>query len=195
MEATQNKPKRKLTAKSIENAKIRKAIAERVQKGRISLKQKRKMERDAQRAAGEIKLGRPPIDLEPEEIRKMAMYFATVAEVADMLHVSESFLREKTTPEGKPYLDFYREGRTAGKLNIKKVMTVVALKGNPTMLKWVSANECGYREHSEVTGADGAPLLQPPNITVVFVDGKKESLTNNPPTITMEPAQLQEQSA
>jgi len=98
-------------------------------------------------------MGRPKIELDTEEIIKLASYGCTNREIASFFDVSERTLK-------RSFADFLTKGRDSGKRKLRKVQWEVAMKGNVSMLIWLGKQVLGQSEQpslvedEEVEGFD-----------------------------------------
>lgn len=97
------------------------------------------------------KVGRPKIELDPEQVRKLATFHCTLQEMADFFNVSTDTLRDN-------YSTFIAKGKSVGKIRLRKKQFDVAVngKGNPTMLIWLGKQILGQADNNE--SEDNMPL-------------------------------------
>ncbi len=82
----------------------------------------------------------PPIKKVNEKlIEDLASMNCSIAEIAAVVGVDRSTLHRR-------YATLIEKGRECGKSSLKKKMFDVAIKGNVTMLIWMSKQMLGYKE-------------------------------------------------
>ncbi len=96
-------------------------------------------------------VGRPRIQLDTEQIRKLATFHCTLQEMADFFGVSTDTLRDN-------YSTFIAKGKSEGKIRLRRKQFDVAVngKGNPTMLIWLGKQMLGQSDQS--LSEDNMPL-------------------------------------
>lgn len=84
-------------------------------------------------------MGRPKLEIDPEQVRKLAAIGCTNLEIADIVKCSHDTL----TARFKAELD---EGRSQGKASIRRKQYELAMSGNPAMLIWLGKQQLGQSE-------------------------------------------------
>jgi hypothetical protein len=84
-------------------------------------------------------MGRPKLDIDPEQVRKLAAIGCTNLEIADIVKCSHDTL----TARFKAELD---EGRSQGKASIRRKQYELAMSGNATMLIWLGKQVLNQKE-------------------------------------------------
>lgn len=102
--------------------------------------------------------GRPRKKIDKAQVKKLASYNLSVAEIGAVLGCSADTLQRR-------YAAPMAEGRLLGNFSLKRKQMEMALAGNPTMLVWLGKQNLGQSDKREMTGKDGGPLL-----TVSVVD-------------------------
>jgi AraC-like DNA-binding protein len=88
--------------------------------------------------------GRPPIKIDPIEVRKLASYGCNLNEIADFFGVSTDTIRRR-----------FREDVSKGKVDVKIRLRKAQLKAaiedrNPTMLVWLGKNMLNQSDHGAI---------------------------------------------
>ncbi len=84
-------------------------------------------------------MGRPPLDIDAEQVRKLAAINCTMIEIASVVGCSVSTLEDR-------FSDVIKEGRATGRSSLRRHMWEAVQKGNITMMIWLSKNMLGYGE-------------------------------------------------
>tara|TARA_R110000796_G_scaffold252434_2_gene386766 strand:+ start:2120 stop:2443 length:324 start_codon:yes stop_codon:yes gene_type:complete len=97
------------------------------------------------------KVGRPKIELDKEQIIKLATFHCTLQEMSDFFGVSVDTLRDNYSTE-------IAKGKSEGKIRLRKKQFEVAVNGNgnPTMLIWLGKQMLGQVDGE--SGDDASPL-------------------------------------
>lgn len=101
--------------------------------------------------------GRPKIEFNAEELRRLSVLHCTQSEIAAFFGVSLSCVEKRlaTEPQMKAAWD---EGRALGLISLRRQQTQLAEKGNATMLIWLGKQLLGQRDNLELTGDAGGPI-------------------------------------
>ena len=91
--------------------------------------------------------GRPRINLEPEQVRKLAAIHCTVDEIADVMAVS----RDTIYRNYKNELDM---GRAEGKMTLRADQLKAARNGSGAMLIWLGKQILGQKDQQEIAVVD-----------------------------------------
>jgi hypothetical protein len=90
------------------------------------------------------KLGRPPLKIDPEQVKTLAAIQCTMIEMGHVLKCSVDHLE-------RHFADVIKEARTQGVMSVKRKQYELAMKGDKTMLIWFGKNYCGQRDRHDVT--------------------------------------------
>jgi hypothetical protein len=87
----------------------------------------------------EKKLGRPKLDIDPEQVTRLARLHCTMQEMADFFGCHRETLRENFSPQ----ID---KGRSEGNISLRRKQWQMAVeKGNVVMLIWLGKQMLGQR--------------------------------------------------
>lgn len=75
-------------------------------------------------------MARPKIEIDEEQVKKLAAINCSLAEMAAVLGCSVDTL-------GRRFAEVIEEGRSSGKMSLKRKQYEVAMSGNVTMLIWL----------------------------------------------------------
>lgn len=100
--------------------------------------------------------GRPRIELNPEELRRLAVLHCTQQEVAAYFCVSLSHVEKRLHDEPEMRLA-WDEGRALGAISLRRQQTALAEKGNATMLIWLGKQLLGQRDNLDLKHAGIGP--------------------------------------
>lgn len=89
-------------------------------------------------------MSRRPVDVDPEQVYKLAMIQCTNVEIAAFLNCSESTIRVKFAAE-------LAKGREAGKMSLRRKQFEVAQNGNIAMLIWLGKQYLGQTDRTDTT--------------------------------------------
>lgn len=74
--------------------------------------------------------GKPPLDLDVEQILELARIQCTYSEIAAVMKCSKDVIADR-------YADIIKEGREEGKASLRRHQYLAAVKGNPALLIWL----------------------------------------------------------
>lgn len=75
-------------------------------------------------------MSRPKANIDPEQVKQLAMIQCSYAEMAAVVGCNESTLTRR-------FAQVIKEGREVGKSSLKRAQYKAAMNGNPTMLIWL----------------------------------------------------------
>ena len=85
------------------------------------------------------KVGRPKLDIDPEQVTRLARLHCTMQEMADFFGCHRETLRENFSPQ----ID---KGRSEGNISLRRKQWQMAVeKGNVVMLIWLGKQMLGQR--------------------------------------------------
>ena len=119
----------------------------------------------------EKKLGRPKLDIDAEQVIRLARLHCTMQEMADFFGCHRETLRENFSPQ----ID---KGRSEGNISLRRKQWQMAVeKGNVVMLIWLGKQMLGQR--NEIIESDSNTPLpiydiveEPKKIELKVEDGK-----------------------
>ena len=82
-------------------------------------------------------MARPPLDIDPDQVGKLAAINCTMIEIASVVGCSVDTLERR-------FADTIKEGRAKGRSSLRRYMWDAVQKGNITMMIWLSKNMLGY---------------------------------------------------
>lgn len=88
-------------------------------------------------------LGRPPLNIDPEQVKKLAAIQCTMVEIAHVVNCSVDTLE-------RHFADIIKEGRSFGVMSQKRKMFEKVLEGDNTMIIWFGKNYCGQSDRHEI---------------------------------------------
>lgn len=100
-------------------------------------------------------VGRPPVPINWEIVRRLAMIHCTPAEIAAVMGLEEASLVTR-----KEFPKTYRVGWEAGKMSLRRMQFLRARDGNVQMLVFLGKNILHQRDYwtGELTGKDGGAI-------------------------------------
>jgi hypothetical protein len=110
--------------------------------------------------------GRPKIEINWEDVRKLSLLQCTQNEIASFLGVSVDTLLRR-----KEFCELHKKGMEEGRMSLRRLQWKKAQDGNTTMLIWLGKQYLGQSDKQELTGKDGQPLESKP----VFIVADKET--------------------
>lgn len=90
------------------------------------------------------KLGRPPMELDEETIKKLASIQCTQEEIAYIMGCSVDTIHNR-------FSDIIKEAQAHGKMSLRRHMWKKVQDGNVTMMIWLSKQYLGMSEKKEIT--------------------------------------------
>ncbi len=87
--------------------------------------------------------GRPRIEIDTEQVEKLAMMHCKTTEIAAFFDVSVDTI-------DRNYAENLRKGRDKGKMSLRRKQYDVAMKGNVSMLIWLGKNLLDQSDKQEV---------------------------------------------
>jgi len=95
-------------------------------------------------------MARPKLDIDANEVQKLASFGCTNTEIADFYGCDESLIR-------KSYSEYLKKGRSEGKIRLRKIQWGIAEKGNAVMGIWLGKNILGQSDNGMMED-DDSPL-------------------------------------
>jgi hypothetical protein len=101
--------------------------------------------------------GRPLIDLDVDQIGRLATIGCTDEEIAAVMNISHDTLSRRRKSD--PHLaEVIEHARGLGKTTLRRLQWQQANAGNPTMLIWLGKQMLGQKDRHEHTGEGGGPI-------------------------------------
>jgi hypothetical protein len=102
--------------------------------------------------------GRKPVNIDLEQVEKLAAIQCTEAEIASVLGVSERTIeRRKQQPD---FAEAMARGKARGRVSLRRNLWSLANKGQPAANIFLAKNLLGYKDYvaNELSGPDGGPI-------------------------------------
>lgn len=87
-------------------------------------------------------MGEPRIEIDPEQVEKLASLHCTVQEIADFFECSRDTIERRFRVQ-------IQKGRASGKITLRRKQWQAAEKGNVSMLIWLGKNILGQKDKSD----------------------------------------------
>jgi hypothetical protein len=116
--------------------------------------------------------GRPKIEIDWEDVRKLSLLQCTQNEIASFLGVSVDTLLRR-----KEFCELYKKGMEEGRMSLRRLQWKKAQDGNTTMLIWLGKQYLGQSDKQELTGKDGKSLV--PDIKFEVIDKEAKEATEH----------------
>lgn len=107
-------------------------------------------------------MGRPKLDIDEEEVRKLAKLGATNVDIAGFYGCDEGTIRKR-------FSEMLTKGRAERRNTLREFQWKAAEDGNVTMLIWLGKQELGQRDSIEVQQA----TEEKPRITTPAYDQRR----------------------
>ena len=103
--------------------------------------------------------GRKTVNIDLEQVEKLAAIQCTEAEIASFMGVSERTIeRRKQHPD---FAEAMGRGKARGRVSLRRNLWSLANKGNPAANIFLAKNLLGYKDYfsNEHSGPDGGPIV------------------------------------
>ena len=103
--------------------------------------------------------GRKKVNINLEDVEKLAALQCTEAEIASFLGVSlRTIERRKSQPA---FAEAMEKGKARGRVSLRRSLWALAQKGNPAANIFLAKNLLGYKDYfsNEHTGPNGGPIV------------------------------------
>lgn len=97
-------------------------------------------------------MARPKVDIDPDQVVRMAAMGCKASEIAAVFDVSHKTISKRFSKE-------MAKGQEMGRSKLRRLMWQSAEKGNVVMLIWLSKNLLGYADKQEISTPEDAPKL------------------------------------
>ena len=112
-----------------------------------------------------------PLEIDAEQVRKLAAINCTMIEIASVVGCSVDTLERR-------FADVIKEGRAHGRSSLRRHMWEAVQKGNITMMIWLSKNILGYGDRViNETQSENEETKR----LIINMDGKPEDLLPKSP--------------
>lgn len=102
------------------------------------------------KTAPKRKPGRPPTEIDWEQFDKLCQIHATIEEIAGWFRCEKSSIeRACKAKHGKGFGKVWIEKSAGGKVSLRRSMWQKALKGDNTMMIWLSKQHLGFSDHAK----------------------------------------------
>ncbi len=108
------------------------------------------------------KAGRKRVNIDLDQVEKLAAIQCTEAEIASVLGVSERTIeRRKQQPD---FAEAMARGKARGRVSLRRNLWTLANKGQPAANIFLAKNLLGYKDYiaNELSGPDGGPIAIAP---------------------------------
>lgn len=109
-------------------------------------------------------MARPPKPVDAEQVRQLAAIQCSYAEMAAVLKVNESTLTRR-------FAQVIQDGRSVGRMSLKRKQYEVAMDGNVPMLIWLGKQHLSQTDKQESTQviniANTQPLTQEEKVDLI----------------------------
>jgi hypothetical protein len=108
------------------------------------------------------KAGRKPVNIDLEQVEKLAAIQCTEVEIASVLGVSERTIeRRKQQPD---FAEAMARGKARGRVSLRRNLWSLANKGQPAANIFLAKNLLGYKDYfaNELSGPNGGPITIAP---------------------------------
>jgi hypothetical protein len=115
-------------------------------------------ERVLMKGGKRLRAGRKPVNIDLEQVEKLAAIQCTEAEIASIIGVSERTIeRRKQHPD---FAEAMARGKARGRVSLRRSLWALAQKGNPAGNIFLAKNLLGYKDYfsNEHSGPDGGPI-------------------------------------
>ena len=93
--------------------------------------------------AGKKNTGRPKIEIDSDQVRKLAAMQCTNVEIAAFFDCDEGTIRKR-------FSDILSKGREGGKISLRRMQWQSAEKGNTSMLIWLGKQYLGQSDKKDL---------------------------------------------
>ena len=121
-------------------------------------------------AAMKKKTGRPKLDIDSEQVEKLAQIQCTNVEIAAFFGCDESTIRDR-------FPEQLKKGREAGKISLRRKQFQVAQGGNVSMLIWLGKQ---YLGQTDKPVGDGNETPTPVKVIIQAEDGRRNNQIDLP---------------
>ena len=95
-------------------------------------------------------MARPKLNIDADEVQKLASFGCTNTEIAEFFNCSEATIRQG-------YFEYLTKGRSMKKIRLRQIQWKIAESGNSTMAIWLGKNILGQSDNGMMED-DDSPL-------------------------------------
>lgn len=96
------------------------------------------------------KMGRPPIQINWDEVKKLCKLQCTAEEIAGWMNISVDTLENKLrTEQQTTFSVFFKMHSAGGKVSLRRAQYSTAIKGNAALLIWLGKQYLGQSDKLE----------------------------------------------
>ena len=95
-------------------------------------------------------MARPKLDIDANEVQKLASFGCTNTEIAEFFNCNEATIR-------KGFSEYLTKGRSMKKIRLRQIQWKIAESGNSTMAIWLGKNILGQSDNGMMED-DDTPL-------------------------------------
>lgn len=110
-------------------------------------------------------MGRPKLEIDAEQVEKLAAIDCSLAEMASILNCDVKTLTNR-------FSQVIQKGRDSGKSSLKRKQFEIAMKGNVTMLIWLGKIRLGQQEIKDP--AQYVSIQMPPDLEQIIRNRHKK---------------------
>lgn len=97
-------------------------------------------------------MGRPKIDIDWDEFKKLCQMQATLVEISGWFDCSEDTIERRVQEEyGITFAEHFKKTSSGGKASLRRMQFQSAEKGNVTMQIWLGKQHLDQKDKSDVT--------------------------------------------
>ena len=105
--------------------------------------------------------GRPKLELNSKELKKLCRLQCTLVEIADWFSCSEDTVERRVKEEyDTTFAEFFKKHSARGKMSLRRKQMQMALKGDRTLLIWLGKQYLGQKDRQslEHSGEGGGSI-------------------------------------
>ena len=122
--------------------------------------------------------GRPRVDIDYDQLKKLCVIQCTGEECAAMLGLDYETLNRRLKQDGHGgFKEYFAQNSSGGKASLRRRQFQAAMEGQPTMLVWLGKQWLGQTDRQETTlqGPNEGPIQTSHSIEFVGVDADRDS--------------------
>ena len=96
-------------------------------------------------------MGRPKIEIDMSELKKLCQLQCTLSEIASFFDCSEDTIERRVKEyENCTFAEYFAQNRGSGKISLRRKQYETAMSGNVTMLIWLGKNWLNQVDKQEI---------------------------------------------